>query len=56
MIVRPKPNLLQLFLIVRGSIIVRIFPQVLAVFLLSTLVVWAHKDRPDLVQLSLIHI
>lgn len=50
MIVRPKPNLLQLFLIVRGSIIVRIFPQVLAVFLLSTLVVWAHKDRPDLVQ------
>ena len=49
MIVRPKPNLLQLFLIVRGSIIVRIFPQVLAVFLLSTLVVWAHKDRPDLV-------
>ena len=50
MIVRPKPNLLQLFIIVRGSIIVRIFPQVLAVFLLSTLVVWAHKDRPDLVQ------
>ncbi|MDH7800165.1 MULTISPECIES: bestrophin family protein [unclassified Rhizobium] len=50
MIVRPKPNLLQLFVIVRGSIIVRIFPQVLAVFLLSTLVVWAHKDRPDLVQ------
>jgi putative membrane protein len=49
MIVRSKPNLLQLFLIVRGSIIVRIFPQVLAVFLLSTLVVWAHKDRPDLV-------
>ncbi|CAH0259363.1 bestrophin family protein [Agrobacterium fabrum] len=49
MIVRSKPNLLQLFFIVRGSIIVRIFPQVLAVFMLSTLVVWAHKDRPDLV-------
>ncbi|MCZ7451195.1 bestrophin family protein [Agrobacterium rhizogenes] len=49
MIVRSKPNLLQLFFIVRGSIIVRIFPQVLAVFVLSTLVVWAHKDRPDLV-------
>lgn len=49
MIVRSKPNLLQLLFIVRGSIIVRIFPQVLAVFVLSTLVVWAHKDRPDLV-------
>ncbi|NWJ25150.1 bestrophin family protein [Rhizobium sp. RM] len=49
MIVRPRPSLLQLFFILRGSIVGRIFPQVLAVFLLSALVVWAHKDRPDVI-------
>ncbi|MDS7596456.1 bestrophin family protein [Agrobacterium tumefaciens] len=49
MIVRSRPSLLQLFFIMRGSIVGRIFPQVLAVFLLSALVVWAHKDRPDVI-------
>jgi putative membrane protein len=49
MIVRPRPSLLQLFFILRGSVITRIFPQVVLVFALSALVVTLHRVRPDLV-------
>ncbi len=48
MIVRPRPNLLQLFFIIRGSIVMRIFPQILTVAALSALIVWMHRSRPDL--------
>ncbi|MEI2297680.1 bestrophin family protein [Ensifer sp. MJa1] len=49
MIVRDRPSLLKLFFILRGSVIQRIFPQVLFVFGLSALVVWAHRIDPGLV-------
>lgn len=49
MIVRNRPTLLKLFFILRGSVIQRIFPQVLFVFALSALVVWAHRVDPGLV-------
>lgn len=48
MIVRPRPNLLQLFFIIRGSIVLRIFPQIVLVALLSAVVVWLHASRPGL--------
>ena len=47
MIVRPRPPLWQLFFILKGSVLVRIYPQILAVFLLSLLVVSAHRLFPD---------
>lgn len=46
MIVRPRPGLLRLFLIVRGSVLQRIFPQVLVVMALSAAVVLAHRSDP----------
>ncbi|EXL04730.1 bestrophin [Brucella anthropi] len=46
MIVRPRPPLWKLFFILKGSIILRILPQIFAVFLLSVLVVWAHRAFP----------
>ncbi|MDI7862868.1 bestrophin family protein [Rhizobiaceae bacterium n13] len=49
MIVRERPGLFRLFTIVRGSVIPRIFPQVLVVFALSALVIWAHRASPNLV-------
>src|SRR5690349_17822909 len=49
MIVRDRPNLFQLFFIVRGSIVRRILPQIIAIFLLSMLIVWGHEQRPNLV-------
>ncbi|SDA44141.1 bestrophin family protein [Sinorhizobium sp. NFACC03] len=49
MIVRDRPSLLKLFFILRGSIIQRIFPQVLFVFGLSAFVVWAHRADPGIV-------
>ncbi|MFK3962079.1 bestrophin family protein [Ensifer adhaerens] len=49
MIVRNRPTLLKLFFILRGSVIQRIFPQVLFVFALSAFVVWAHRVDPGLV-------
>lgn len=49
MIVRDRPGLLTLFTIVRGSVVPLIFPQVLVVFTLSALVVWAHRTSPNLV-------
>lgn len=49
MIVRPRPDLLQLFFIIRGSIVLKILPQLIMVALLSTGVVWAHRTNPDMV-------
>lgn len=48
MIVRPRPNLLQLFFVVRGSIVLRIISHILIVACLSALVVWTHQVRPGL--------
>lgn len=48
MIVRKRPNLLQLFLILHGSVLTRIYPQVLIVMLLSAFVVFAHGWWPGL--------
>lgn len=49
MIVRDRPSLLKLFFILRGSVIQRIFPQVLFVFALSAAVVWSHQAFPAMV-------
>ncbi len=46
MIVRERPGLVRLFLILRGSVLQRIFPQVLVVMALSTVVVFAHGRAP----------
>jgi putative membrane protein len=46
MIVRPRPTLLHLFFIVRGSIIKRVFPQILLTSLLSSVVVLWHSLWP----------
>ena len=46
MIIRPRPSLLQLFFIVRGSVILRILPQMIVIFLLSVAIVWGHEARP----------
>ncbi|MGF9563625.1 bestrophin family protein [Neorhizobium sp. JUb45] len=53
MIVRPRPSLFKLFFIVKGSIIMRILPQMLFVFAVSTIVVAGHRDLPWLVPGSL---
>ncbi|MGI2031448.1 bestrophin family protein [Rhizobium panacihumi] len=53
MIVRSRPSLFKLFFILKGSIIVRIFPQMLFVFVVSTIVVIAHRDLPSIVPGSL---
>ena len=49
MIVRERPGLLQVLYILRGSVIERIYPQVLIVMALSALVVWGHHTWPSLV-------
>lgn len=46
MIVRPRPNLLQLFFIMQGSIVPRIVPQILIVGVLSVGVVFCHQIWP----------
>jgi ion channel-forming bestrophin family protein len=51
MVIRPRPSLLQLFFILRGSIIKRIFPQILITSSLAALVVCVHKTKPDLLPL-----
>jgi len=51
MIVRETPNILRLFLEVRGSVIRRIYPRVLIVMFMSAIVVWAHIRDPKLVPL-----
>ncbi len=47
MIVRDRPGLVSLFFILRGSVLPMIFPQVLFVLALSTLVVLAHRFMPE---------
>ncbi|WP_044560528.1 bestrophin family protein [Azospirillum sp. B4] len=47
MIVRDRPGLLRLFFILRGSIVLRILPQVLVIIALSACVVWARGTHPD---------
>ncbi|WP_454917562.1 bestrophin family protein [Xanthobacter sediminis] len=49
MIVRERPGLVRLFLILKGSVLQRIFPQVLVVVVLSALVVLAHGRNPGLI-------
>jgi putative membrane protein len=49
MIVRARPNLFQLFFILRGSVIQRIFPQVLFVLGLSAVIVSLHRMKPGMV-------
>ncbi len=49
MIIRKRPGLLALFFIWRGSVIQRIYRQVLVVMALSGLVVLAHRADPGLV-------
>lgn len=49
MIIRPRPSLLMLFFVLKGSIILRTWPQLAAVGLLSAVVVAAHRYAPDLV-------
>ena len=46
MIVRPRPNLLQLFFIAQGSVVPRIVPQILIVGALSVAVVFCHQLWP----------
>lgn len=46
MIVRERPSLLRLFFILRGSVIVHIYPQLLLVFALACLVVALHRSYP----------
>ncbi len=48
MIIRPRPGIFELFFILRGSIIQRVFPQILAIGALSALVVALHAFRPGL--------
>jgi ion channel-forming bestrophin family protein len=50
MIVRPRPSLLHLFFILRGSVVTRIFPQVIVVFALSALIVGLRNFSPGLVS------
>lgn len=49
MIIRPRPSLLMLFFVLKGSIILRTWPQLAAVGLLSAVVVTAHRYAPNLV-------
>lgn len=46
MIVRKRPSMLGLFFVLKGSVVQRIWPQVLAIIVISCVVVWAHKSLP----------
>lgn len=46
MIIRPRPNPLQLLYIMRGSVVPRILPQIFGVFAVSTLLVLLHEREP----------
>lgn len=43
MIIRPRPNLLQLLYIMRGSVVPRILPQIFGVFLFASVMVELHR-------------
>lgn len=47
MIVRPRPNLFELFFIIKGSIVLRIMPLLAFVAILSAAVVSIYTFRPD---------
>lgn len=47
MIVRPRPNLFELFFIIKGSIVLRIMPLLVFVATLSAAVVSIYTFRPD---------
>lgn len=47
MIVRPRPHLLELFFIIKGSIVLKIMPLLVFVATLSTLIVSIYTYRPD---------
>ncbi|AYD00797.1 bestrophin family protein [Neorhizobium sp. NCHU2750] len=49
MIIRERPNLAQLFFILRGSVILRVFPQILVVMAMSAMIVWGHREAPQFV-------
>jgi ion channel-forming bestrophin family protein len=49
MIVRPRPGILGLLYIFRGSVVPRIAPQVLTISVIAGLVAWGARIRPDLV-------
>jgi putative membrane protein len=49
MIIRPRPSLLMLFFVLKGSVILRTWPQLAAVGVLSAAVVTAHRYAPNLV-------
>src|ERR1700761_3571489 len=46
MIVRSRPNPIHLFLVMQGSILLRILPQIAVVFCFSMLVVWIEYRYP----------
>jgi putative membrane protein len=49
MIVRERPGFFQLFFILRGSIIPRILPQIIVIFVMSCLITWGHHERPGMI-------
>ena len=49
MIGRPRPTIWNLFFITRGSILPRIAPRLVLIFLLSLLIVWGHATFPGVV-------
>ncbi|ALJ81972.1 bestrophin [Ketogulonicigenium vulgare] len=49
MIVRKRPNALLMLFVIKGGVIQRIFPQLLVVGAMSTLIVWAHHTYPSVV-------
>lgn len=50
MIVRPRPSLAKLFFVMQGSIVPRIFPQILVIGMMSAGVVWAHDQWPGVLR------
>ncbi|EJF90495.1 hypothetical protein MEG_00985 [Bartonella tamiae Th307] len=49
MIIRPRPHIFKLFFVMQGSILPKIAPQLIAIFLLSVTVVLAHYFFPNIV-------
>lgn len=49
MIVRERPGFFQLFFTLRGSIIPRILPQIIIIFIMSCLITWGHRERPGMI-------
>ncbi len=51
MIVRQTPNALKIFLTLRGSVIPKVYPQILLIAILSTLITiiqhWLTKAHPE---------